>query len=131
VRYTTSRARTGGDYTTTSDAGEIAAERLFGSLKTQLTWNPDSQAMRINVRQLAETQRGVEVKVGPRRRAAVVDWGRGRSEWPLAAAGARAVQRSSAAFLPCSTAGAIIGAAQRRRANEQRSGTSNAAEARK
>ena len=52
------------DYTTTSD-GDVEAGQLFGNMKTQLRWSPDDGALHLNVRQLVETTRGVELKVGP------------------------------------------------------------------
>ncbi|KAI8466491.1 MAG: hypothetical protein J3K34DRAFT_433543 [Monoraphidium minutum] len=49
------------EFTTTSeDVG--GSDRLFGNLKTQLRWEPGEGALRLNVRQLLETQRGVEIK---------------------------------------------------------------------
>lgn len=53
-------ARAGSEYTSSD---EIANDQVFGNCKTQLRWSPDSKAMFLNVRQLIETQRGLELKV--------------------------------------------------------------------
>ncbi|GBF89330.1 hypothetical protein Rsub_02207 [Raphidocelis subcapitata] len=50
------------DYATSSGEDGAPSGRLLGNMKTQLRWLPDCRAMVLNVRQIVESQRGVEIK---------------------------------------------------------------------